>query len=203
MQRLGGLTRLGSLRAVRPMSAPGITLRLAGCDDAAAVAALHADSWRRHYRGAYSDAFLDGDVHEDRLAAWSERLCSGEGLRETILAEDHGTPAGFIHIVFDEDPRWGSLLDNLHVASRLQRRGLGATLMARAATDLLARSPTSGLYLWVLEQNTSAQAFYEARGGRRLERAAVTEPGGVTGRLSGAPQKLRYAWSDPAVLTSS
>ena len=30
--------------------------------DANAIAALHADSWRRHYRGAYSDAFLDGDV---------------------------------------------------------------------------------------------------------------------------------------------
>jgi hypothetical protein len=27
---------------------------------------LHADSWRRHYRGAYADAFLDGDVLADR-----------------------------------------------------------------------------------------------------------------------------------------
>jgi GNAT superfamily N-acetyltransferase len=165
------------------------------------VARLHADSWRRHYRGVYSDAFLDGDVHTDRLAVWSERLCKGDGVGETILAEDDGSPVGFIHVVFDQDPRWGSLVDNLHVAFRLQRRGLGASLMKRAATDVIERSPSSGLYLWVLEQNTSAQAFYEARGGREVEREAVTAPGGVPGRLDGAPQKLRYVWSDPAVLS--
>ena len=34
----------------------GIQYRLARGSDAPAVAALHADSWRRHYRGAYSDA---------------------------------------------------------------------------------------------------------------------------------------------------
>jgi hypothetical protein len=42
--------------------------------DIAAIAALHADSWRRNYRGAYSDEFLDRDVFEDRRAVWSERL---------------------------------------------------------------------------------------------------------------------------------
>jgi len=35
------------------ISAPG--LRLADFTHVAASAALHADSWRRHYRGAYSD----------------------------------------------------------------------------------------------------------------------------------------------------
>ena len=48
--------------------------RLAASDDAQAVADLHARSWRRHYRGAYSDAFLDGDVIADRLAVWADRL---------------------------------------------------------------------------------------------------------------------------------
>ena len=32
---------------------------------------LHADSWRRHYRGAFSDAFLDGDVAGYLLAEWT------------------------------------------------------------------------------------------------------------------------------------
>src|SRR5437763_12653857 len=48
--------------------------RLAGPADAAAVARLHAESWRRHYRGAYADAFLDGDVEADRRNEWSRRL---------------------------------------------------------------------------------------------------------------------------------
>jgi len=30
-----------------------LQLRLASPSDAEAIAALHADSWRRHYRGAY------------------------------------------------------------------------------------------------------------------------------------------------------
>jgi hypothetical protein len=37
-----------------------VSFRAAGRDDARAVAELHADSWRRHYREAYSDAFLAG-----------------------------------------------------------------------------------------------------------------------------------------------
>jgi len=39
-----------------------VGFRPARASDSEAIAALHADSWRRHYRGAYSDAFLDGDV---------------------------------------------------------------------------------------------------------------------------------------------
>jgi len=34
----------------------------------------------------------------------------------TIVAERDGDLIGFVHVVFDADPRWGSLVDNLHVA---------------------------------------------------------------------------------------
>jgi hypothetical protein len=43
-----------------------LRFRPAGPDDAEKVGMLHADSWRRHYRGAYADSFLDGDVVADR-----------------------------------------------------------------------------------------------------------------------------------------
>jgi hypothetical protein len=33
-----------------------------------------------------------------------------------------------------------------------------------------------------------------------VERAMTTPPGGVASRLIGSPAKLRYVWSDPAVL---
>lgn len=49
---------------------PGLRFRTASAPDAEAVAGLHPGSWRRHYRGAYSDAFRDGDVLSDRLHAW-------------------------------------------------------------------------------------------------------------------------------------
>jgi hypothetical protein len=56
------------------------------------------------------------------------------------------------------------------------------------------------LYLWVLEQNTAAQAFYEAKGGRCVERGLAPPPGGDPDRLVGAPRRLRYIWPDPGDL---
>jgi hypothetical protein len=53
-----------------------LRLRLAGLDDAEQVALVHAGSWRRHYRGAYSDSYLDGDIVTDRLSVWSARLAA-------------------------------------------------------------------------------------------------------------------------------
>src|SRR5271155_2611857 len=82
--------------------------RLAEQSDAGAVAALHADSWRRNYRGAYADSFLDGDVAADRLALWSERLGRRDPGSATILAEDGSGVIGFAHTIFDEHPTWGA-----------------------------------------------------------------------------------------------
>ncbi len=59
------------------------------------------------------------------------------------------------------------------------------------------------MYLWVLEQNADARAFYEARGGKCVERALVPPPGGIASRLIGTPFGLRYAWADPAAALSA
>lgn len=173
--------------------------RRAVADDAGAVARLHADSWRRHYRGAYSDAFLDGDVTADRLDVWTDRLAAPDGGSATILAEEGGSLLGFVHVVFDDDPEWGSLVDNLHVAHFRHRTGVGTRLIAEAARSVSGRG-TGGLYLWVLEQNHAAQAFYRARGGVGTGRRAVRAPGGIPGRLSGSPMALRITWPDSRVL---
>jgi hypothetical protein len=70
----------------------------------------------RHYCGAYSDAFLDGDVVADRRSVWSSRLSASSGGGATVVAEGDTGLAVFAHVVFDEDSGWGSLVDNLHVA---------------------------------------------------------------------------------------
>ncbi|HEV7706783.1 MAG TPA: GNAT family N-acetyltransferase [Asanoa sp.] len=363
--------------------------------DAAAVAALHADSWRRYYRGAYADAYLDGDIDADRLAVWSARLAAADPRRVTIVAEaapdaqasvgpapvglgsativaatdpvpsvrgslpearvghvvagaddrlpeassgrvvvgdsdparpaasvvgvagadlvavardrlpqvgagtagvgptdpvavagdrlpavgvgtvventnvaaasDHHLPragdggvptggetpgpmaaayyhpppsgmggpttsgddrlvaitgdtawrtgaadesdtrhmavtasalVGFVHLVVDDDARWGSLIDNLHVVTGRHRGGVGSGLIMWAAAVAAERGATPALYLWVQEQNTAAQAFYAAHGGQVVERALISAPGGIPGRLNGNPGKLRVAWPD-------
>jgi GNAT superfamily N-acetyltransferase len=188
-----------------------LRFRTAEPGDATAIAALHTDSWQRHYRGAYTDAFLDGDVTGFLLDMWTTRFAAPDPHARTILAElrrdggTHGdrTLVGMAHTILDHHQAWGALLDNLHVAHGLKRHGVGTRLMSLTARAVLDQRPGSGLYLWVLEQNTSAQAFYDARGGRCVESGKVQPPGGDPARLNGRPRGLRYAWPDPAALLSA
>ncbi|MBB4911042.1 GNAT family N-acetyltransferase [Actinophytocola algeriensis] len=169
--------------------------RAAARGDAEKVGLLHAESWRRHYRGAYADAYLDGDVVQERVAEWSARLADQTGTA-TVLAEDPAGLAAFVHVMFDKDDRWGSLVDNLHVSHDRQRGGIGAALMARAAAAVASHAVRKAMYLWVLEQNTAAQGFYRAIGGTGLDLTPVPPPGGVPQRLDGVPLMRRFVWPD-------
>jgi ribosomal protein S18 acetylase RimI-like enzyme len=175
-------------------------IRLAQAADAPDVARLHADSWRRHYRGAYSELYLDGDLVGDRLAVWGERLDQPESDHFTVVAEHRRELIGFAHIALDADPTWGALVENLHVVHFLQRNGVGGRLLDAAARIALERRPQAGIYLWVLEQNEAAQSFYRSRGGTLAGREPATPPHGDPRNLDGAPTKIRVAWSDPAAL---
>jgi GNAT superfamily N-acetyltransferase len=182
------------------MPAERLSFRTARREDAQAVAELHADSWQRHYRGAYSDAFLDGEPSGYLTHLWTDRLTTPPPQAHTILAEHDGELVGLAHTLLDHDPTWGALVDNLHVTHRLKGQGIGTQLLALTARAVRDRSSSSGLYLWVLEQNATAQAFYTARGGTRVESATVPPPGGNPTRLNGQPTCLRYAWRDPSTL---
>jgi len=172
-----------------------MNLRAATSKDVEAIAALHAQSWRQNYRGAYLDAYLDGDVVSERLAVWTDRVAHPEPTDSTIVAEHDGELLGFAHTKFDDDADWGALLENLHVVPDHKRFGIGSGLMAETARTVLARPAPTGLYLWVLEQNTAAQAFYTARGGRQVGRELRGPfPGG------GTAFGLRMAWPDPTRL---
>lgn len=163
--------------------------------DAGAIAALHADSWRLHYRGAYMDSYLDGDIVTDRLSVWTGRLAPPRANQYTVIAICDGEPAGFAHVVYDADEQWGALLDNLHVTSNLKRNGIGTGLMSEAARALRRDRPTSALHLWVLDQNSAAQIFYDARGGTRV---ATEHRGPFPG--GGHALGHRYFWPDPSIL---
>jgi GNAT superfamily N-acetyltransferase len=172
-----------------------IRCRPAEVGDVEAIAALHADSWRRNYRGAYLDSYLDGDVLTDRLAVWGERITRPDASFRTIVAEHDGAFAGFAHTKLDDDPRWGALLDNLHVVHELKGRGIGTRLMAAVARAVLDATPSAGLYLWVLDVNVAAQGFYAALGGVEAGREMRGPfPGG------GTALGRRIVWREPSKL---
>jgi GNAT superfamily N-acetyltransferase len=170
-----------------------LQFRSAGAGDAEQVAMLHADSWRRHYRGAFAESFLDGELIAERVSVWSKRLVDPAGTA-TILAEQDGELAGFVHVMFDLDPDWGSLVDNLHVDHSRKRSGIGRQLLERAAQAVVDQADGDAMYLWVLEQNSAAQQFYLAVGAKCVEVAPVAPPGGDPAHLNGTPNGLRMAW---------
>jgi ribosomal protein S18 acetylase RimI-like enzyme len=197
------------------MPAPAeLNFRAARADDASSVARLQADSWQRHYRDAYTDFFLDEEVPGLFLERWAGRLAAPDPQARMILAERGGTGGtdgsagvseivGMAYTILHDDPDWGALLYNLHVSHGLKRQRVGSTLMALTAQAVLADDASSGLYLWVLEQNTAARAFYQARGGACVERELAGAPEGDRSRLRDTPANLRIAWPDPSVLLAA
>ena len=146
-----------------------IEYRPAKPSDAEAIASLHARSWRENYRGALHDAFLDGDLHEERLGVWRERLAVPRQSARAAGRRWH-------------EPGW------LRLRVRCPRSRVGLSrrqssccpclqaqrdrVVAPEARRSLARPPVPrlGVYLWVLEVNSSARRFYERLGARERRR---------------------------------
>jgi GNAT superfamily N-acetyltransferase len=180
-----------------------LRFRAACPGDAQVIAALHTGSWQRHYRGAFSDAFLDHDAAGYLLPLWTERLAARDPRARTILAERDGGVVGFAYTLLGQDATRGAFLDNLHVIHGLKRQGIGTRLLTLTARAVQDWSSASGLYLWVLEQNSDARAFYTARGAVCVDRFQVPPPGGDPARLNGQPITLTYAWRHPSQLLAA
>jgi dihydrofolate reductase/ribosomal protein S18 acetylase RimI-like enzyme len=169
---------------------PPYRLRAADARDADAIAALHADSWRRTYRGMMSDAFLDGDALENRRQVWRERLGAADADRLVVVADDGARIVGFVCVFARGDAGWGAYIDNLHVVFDWKGRGVGRALMSGAADWICATQPDPGVYLWVMEANAAARAFYDRLGAQNVETITLADPAG------GSAPNCRYVWPD-------
>jgi len=177
---------------------PMVTLRDGTGHDAAAIARLHAESWRSAYRGMLSDEYLDNRVHLERAALWQQRFA--EQLEKpffVILAETEADLVGFACAFPDEHPTYGAYLDNLHVVPQLTGQGIGRRLLTAVAERLLADGRRSGLYLWVIEQNFRARRFYSKAGGSEVECDTLSTPDGS--RVT----EMRCYWPDLALLLAT
>jgi ribosomal protein S18 acetylase RimI-like enzyme len=173
-----------------------IRFRLATPADAEAIADLHARSWREHYRGSFRDEFLDGDLRGERLRVWRERLDHPPENQFVQVALDDDQLAGFVCAYGAQDPRWGSFIDNIHVASAFKRSGTGTALMRNTGAWLAGRYREHRVHLLVLEANASARRFYERLGGRNAEVSTMETHGGAVVR------SCRYVWRGPEVLSA-
>ena len=146
-------------------------LRQARPDDAEAIAALHAESWRSAYQGLVPDEFLGDRLDVERLQAWRDRFSAEDASRRIILLAVSGELLiGFTCVLADAEPSHGPLLDNLHVKPAWRGRGIGARLLRESRDWVRRAAPGQPMHLWVIEGNVDARAFYRSQGGVEGER---------------------------------
>jgi hypothetical protein len=117
-----------------PATSEEVIYRAATPHDIEAIARLHADSWRRHYRGALPDAYLDGDLVAERLSVWTDRLRPQRADTFTIVAE---------HIGSDPDPGPGDIV-GLTTSSRMTRPGVRSWTISTSPTPRSATGSAPG-----------------------------------------------------------
>ncbi|MFP3579667.1 GNAT family N-acetyltransferase [Arthrobacter sp. SIMBA_036] len=135
------------------------TLRAALVDDAEAMAVMHIQSWRESYASMLPPEFFISQEKalEDRIERYRASIAAG---RVRMLA--HDSDGGLVGLAAagpgrDEDSPCGVELFMLYTLARVHGRGVGQALV----NTLLGDGPA---YLWVLDNNPRAEAFYRRNG---------------------------------------
>jgi len=156
-----------------------------------AIARLHAYSWQIHYRGIFTDKYLDHDVVNERMNVWKRRFENPSKDQFIVLANDQDLLCGFGCAFLNHDPDYGTLIDNLHVHPDWQGKGIGRQLMEHCVDKVSQLDGDFKMYLWVLKENHKARRFYELMGGATVESTIENNPGG------GQAEILRIFWDQP------
>ena len=165
-----------------------LTIRGISESDVTIIAELHARSWQASYRGILHDDYLDGPIFEERFTVWRERLSNPDPEYLGLIALSDASVVGFAFAFEAHHDRWGTMLDNLHVAPEVRGQCIGTRLLAALADELLRRRTAGGIYLWVFEANHRARRYYERLGAEAVERCVIDAPGG------GTVAEWLYAW---------
>jgi ribosomal protein S18 acetylase RimI-like enzyme len=128
-------------------------------DDADEVARVHVRVWQEAYAGLMPDDYLDGLDPAGFAASWRERLLAPTPGVRSWLARDE---VGVVGIATsgparDEDAPTAWQLYAINVLARAHGTGVAHALLDTAIGDRAA-------YLWVVEGNDRAQAFYRKHG---------------------------------------
>ncbi len=128
-------------------------------DDADEVARVHVRVWQEAYAGLMPAAYLDGLDPDEFAAHWRERLATPQPDVKNWLARD---AAGVVGITTsgparDQNAPAPWQLYAINVLARGHGSGVGSVLIETAIGDRAA-------YLWVVEGNDRAIAFYRKHG---------------------------------------
>ncbi|MEQ1782383.1 MAG: GNAT family N-acetyltransferase [Hyphomonadaceae bacterium] len=173
-----------------------IHIRTAERADAAAIARVHATTWKEAYRGLLDSQFLDNMAERRMTSRWRTHLDRREqDLDEEVLVALIGREVvGFAAVSASREAfaPWEAEITMVYVLKEHRGAGVGRGLMKASADHCIRRGLFSG-GLWVLRDNGGARDFYEALDGEPTGRKADSVGGQIV-QLAG------YWWRDLATL---
>jgi GNAT superfamily N-acetyltransferase len=173
-----------------------VETRIALPTDAAEIASIHVRSWQDAYREIVPGDYLDALDIGERTRVWASVLDhTAEGFHgsTSIVALVDDVVAGFATVggLRGADPADNAgEIYSIYASPDVWGVGVGRALIDAAVVELEHRGHR-GLFLWVLEANARARAFYERQGWQHDGSAQTIEVGGRP--LS----ELRYARRQP------
>jgi ribosomal protein S18 acetylase RimI-like enzyme len=139
-------------------------IRPATAEDARAIAVIHSEGWRAAYPHIFPSEAFDRRTVDTREQEFREFFAApGEG-HVIWVSEWAGEVVGFAYTRpgADADISNGGELKLFYVAPALKGVGIGGPLFAHAVADLVERGMQP--YLYTLQENHAARAWYERRG---------------------------------------
>ncbi|HRJ65864.1 MAG TPA: GNAT family N-acetyltransferase, partial [Alphaproteobacteria bacterium] len=130
-------------------------IRQAAAADAAAIAAVHVQSWRESYQGIVPESHLAGLEVVERTQRWHGQLETLESPSAVFIARPAGgaggAACGFISCgaARERFEGYAGEVYALYLLKSAQGTGLGRRLFDTARQSL-AGCGINGLYLWVL-----------------------------------------------------
>jgi putative acetyltransferase len=127
------------------------------------VAEIQVFAWRIADRGILSDDYLFNFATVAKRMIFFEELINSK-TDETYVYDD-GIIKGFVTLCpsADDDLPEAMQVSSIYIDPFFQREGIGTRLMGYTEKIAEARN-VKIILLWVLEQNTIAQAFYKKLG---------------------------------------
>ena len=153
-----------------------LNIRPAKLSDLSNIATLHAQSWRENYYPVLAEEYLASNIFAEREAVWQAGLSSPKPNQLVLVAEIDGDFCGFICAFGENHPKFGTIIDNLHVKAGSKGQGTGSHLLAATARWADKNYQQHDLYLEVLECNPKAMGFYQAKGAKHIASAIWQTP---------------------------
>lgn len=158
-----------------------LALRPASVADADGIAEVHVRSWQEAYRGLMPQRVLDGLSIAERAAGWERILTETVRSSQTLVVTDGDRVVGWAGYgaARDAEPVGGGELWGIYAHPDAWSTGVGHLLLT-AVEQALQDAGHATAYLWVLEGNDRAAAFYERHGWHADDAVKVDHRPGMT-----------------------